>query len=246
MSVDYFELYPYICVYTNLVDNPAEIYSIAQKISNYPDKNLCFKWSDWPVKGGGSFGTYGFANFGTDKNLPAIIPELESDSELSYDNTNYFEEVKIFQAIKNAREISLEHYIKKYNVELPKKNFISISINIAKYNTDFDIGLSNDGNIPNNKSMNYHTDYTKSHGDDRQTEFLITSNIYLNDDYEGGKILFDINGEQIDYKPKAGEVVVFPSGSPLFFPEGKKYMHAVETCYLKNKFLSRNYLMYEN
>ncbi len=69
--------------------------------------------------------------------------------------------------------------------------------------------------------------------------------MYFNDDYKKGGVIFNIEGDRIRYKPNAGDVIVFPSGSPLF-PGNKKYLHAVETAYEKNKFISRNYIMYEN
>lgn len=46
---------------------------------------------------------------------------------------------------------------------------------------------------------------------------ILTLTLYLNDDYEGGEVAFLKDGEEkiIIYKPKAGDVVVFPSSNPF-------------------------------
>ena len=45
---------------------------------------------------------------------------------------------------------------------------------------------------------------------------------YLNDDYEGGEIFFRLQG--IDYKPKAGDTVLFPSN--FMYPHQAKVVHS--------------------
>ena len=62
--------------------------------------------------------------------------------------------------------------------------------------------------------------YTGVHIDSHQGyEFLQFSTVmYLNDDYEGGEIFFP--NQNFSYKPKAGDVVMFPCG-------GTEYQHGV-------------------
>ncbi len=47
---------------------------------------------------------------------------------------------------------------------------------------------------------------------------IITYTIYLNDDYEGGEIDFvdEENKKVFVYKPKKGDITVFPSGRPFW------------------------------
>ena len=232
MNTDHLELYPYICVYTNLMEDNEELYDIAQHLSDNPNNNLIFDWKPWSF-----FGTYGSAN--ADVASDSSISQIAQSSE----NTNYFKEIKIFKRIQEITKNALNNYVQKYNVELPQKNFISKAVNIAKYNVEVDIGEIHGQNGPNGQAMEYHTDYSPDQN--RQDNFLITCNLYFNDDYKKGGVIFNIEGDAIRYKPNAGDVIVFPSGSPLF-PGNKKYLHAVETAYEKNKFISRNYIMYEN
>lgn len=58
------------------------------------------------------------------------------------------------------------------------------------------------------------------HSDSNDVEYVMYSTVvYLNDDYEGGEIYFPNQGVTI--KPKAGSMVLFPSG-------GHEYFHGVE------------------
>ena len=233
MNTDHIEIYPYICVYNNLMQDSAELYSIADHLSNDTSNNLLFDWGKWSF-----FGTYGSAK-GSIKD-PALLDKANQNH-----NTNYFKEIKIYKRIQEITKTALNDYVQKYNVKLPEKSVIQEGVNIAKYDIDFDLAALNKINAPSSRSMDFHTDYS-SDQIDKKYNFLITCNLYFNDDYTGGSIIFDIDKERLEYKPKAGDVVVFPSGSPLFFPNNKKYLHAVETSSEKNKFLSRNYIMHEN
>ncbi len=235
MNTNHNEIYPYVCVYTGLMEDNVELYTIADHLSYNSGDNLLFDWRPWSV-----FGTYGDAN-------PDVVKDPSKlNSANKNPNTNYFKEIKIFNRIQEIVKTALDNYIAKYSINLPEKNFIQESVNIAKYSKNFDYDQKSEDQsimIQGSKAMNFHTDYSRDQ--DRKDNFLITCNLYFNDDYKDRGIIFNIEGDIFTYKPKAGEVVVFPSGSPLF-PAGKKYLHAVETPYGKNKFISRNFMMYEN
>lgn len=246
MNINSFEIYPYVRVYTNLMDDNQDLYNILQNLISNFNKNVSFVKTDWLTQNKNKkFGDYLFAQ----ENVNNFYEPFVFESSIkNFVNTNYLQEFYLYKRVQEIKKFTIEDYVKTYNVNLPKETFISLGVNIARYEPNFSIyefDKLEDMYFPfENVSMLYHTDYTGSDDLDRKAQFLITSNIYFNDDYEGGSIIFYVEGDKFSYKPKAGEIVVFPSGSPLFFPDNKKYLHAVETNKIKEKFLSRNYLMY--
>ncbi len=247
MNIDSFEIYPYVRVYTNLMNDNQNLYNILQNLTSNFNNNVSFVKTDWLTQNKDKkFGDYLFAQ----ENVNNFYePFVFNSSIKNFVNTNYLQKFHLFKRFQEIKKLTIEDYVKIYNVNLPEKTFISAGVNIARYEPNFSIyefdKLEDMYSPFTNVSMLYHTDYTGSDDLDRKAQFLITSNIYINDDYEGGSIIFYVEGDKFFYKPKAGEVVVFPSGSPLFFPDNKKYLHAVETNKIKEKFLSRNYLMYD-
>lgn len=90
-------------------------------------------------------------------------------------------------------------------------------------------------------AMNYHSDYMPEDSESEGDKFGITAVLYPNDDYEGGEIAFRVYNEngvekEFEYKPKAGDLVMFPSGHP--------YYHGVKRVYGSPKYITRLYWMY--
>jgi len=63
-----------------------------------------------------------------------------------------------------------------------------------------------------------HTDWHNQRVDEPGPKQILTYTIYLNDDYDGGEIDFidETNSKLIVYKPKRGDITVFPSGRPYW------------------------------
>jgi hypothetical protein len=107
---------------------------------------------------------------------------------------------------------------------------------LAKYRPDVDV-IDDD-----NLAMNYHTDYVLKESDTPGDKFAVTAVFYPNDDYDGGEISFKLIGEegvlkQFDYKPKAGDLVMFPSTHP--------YYHGVKRITGAPKYITRMYWLYD-
>jgi Rps23 Pro-64 3,4-dihydroxylase Tpa1-like proline 4-hydroxylase len=110
----------------------------------------------------------------------------------------------IYEEISGAINFSSEHYGYVNNIQIGKVSPISIS----KYQTG--------------SFMGPHVD---SYENDPTTTISVVC--YLNDNYEGGELYFKEQG--IEVKPKAGDIVVFPSHEPYYHESkpvisGTKYM----------------------
>jgi hypothetical protein len=88
-------------------------------------------------------------------------------------------------------------------------------------------------------AIGYHLDAFNSK-DAAGPKSIITGTVYLNDDYEGGEISFlnEFDDTIISYKPKQGDLIVFPSAKPFF--------HAAQTIKGADKYLIRNFLLWQH
>lgn len=121
------------------------------------------------------------------------------------------------------------HYLSQNpDVGLPNYTKGSASINIYE----------NDGGVSEHYAMNYHTDYVVPLMANPGIKFGITTTFYLNDDYEGGEICFKVGDHYISHKPKAGDVIVFPSRDP--------YMHAVRKSFGPRRYMIRCFWEFED
>lgn len=233
--MDFEEIYPSIVVYKNAV---SDIDSLLEKIKYSENKSngkfILEEWSQWFV-----FGTY-------TNPLPGLAPD---DAEEIYnknsDNLLVALEKEIYDTISLATKTCVEHYIKLKKVKIPDNHRIT-SPNIAKYiRTEWldDNRDSSWGSLV----MHFHTDYEVGKWFLKCRQFLITANLYINDDYEGGEIIFYHNDSLIEYKPQKGDLIVFPSGSPLYpdHPNRNPYFHGVGLVFGGEKYFTRSYIEYE-
>lgn len=197
--------HPEIMIFKSGLDNPEEIikYSEAQNA-----------WSEW-------------FTFGKNMDLYKNFETFES-----FPNKNDWNE-KILKnpidpCVKKITDYFYETtkiYFEKYNLNDEKINFQNI--NIARYDED--------KSIYEDYAMNHHTDWQQARKDFPGYFFYITCLFYLNDDYDDGQIIFrKLNHDQskieysLDYKPNAGDIVIFPSTPPFYHAvrsnkNGKKY-----------------------
>lgn len=205
-----FELMPKVFVYRNAMPDIQNLYSIMKDSeANSRGKYFLKTWDPWS-----HFGTY---------------TQHKSDHE-SYESGEMYDKEKYFvETVNNTYSKVISDYVEKLNIELPESARFS-GCSFSKYEPNID-------HMSNNMTMQYHTDFIMSQKDMPGEKFLITCTMYINDDYDGGNIEFFVDGKTYDYKPKAGDILVFPSIAP--------YYHGVKTIKNGRKFFVRNFVMYE-
>lgn len=78
--------------------------------------------------------------------------------------------------------------------------------------------LEHNHNYDSEFTIKVHTDWHPHRSDWPGPKQIITYTFYLNDNYDGGEIDFieEKENRMVTYKPKKGDVTVFPSGSPFW------------------------------
>jgi hypothetical protein len=206
-----FEIYPNVRVYQNLLPDANKLYEIMKRSEKESEgKYFLRKWDKWSV-----FGSY--------TQIKQDDPYESREKGLIHDEEKYLSE-----RINKSYSIAIEDYKKTYNVVLPE-NAVLMTSSYSKYDPGF-----NPAN--NGLTMQYHTDFIISEKDMPGPKFFLTCTMYINDDYEGGDIEFYIDDKFYPYKPRAGDILIFPSGDP--------YYHGVRTIKNGEKFFVRNFIQY--
>ena len=204
------ELMPKVFVYKNVMSDIENLYNIMKESEeNGEGKYFLKTWDPWS-----HFGTY----------TQHKSEEDDAEKGERYDKEKYF-----VNTVNDTYSRVISDYIKKNNITLPESARFSGS-SFSKYEPDID-------HMSNNMTMQYHTDFIMSQKEMPGEKFLITCTMYINDNYDGGNIEFFVDGKKYDYKPKAGDILVFPSIAP--------YYHGVKTIKNGRKFFVRNFVMYE-
>lgn len=210
-NIEYVELYPKIHLYKNLLPDADKLHEIMKKSEqNSKGKYYLKNWDDWA-----HFGTYS---------------QSKNDAEESEKGSIYDDEKHLSDRVAEAYGAAINHYIETIKPNFPEGSSLASS-SFSKYKKDV-------VDAKKELAMNYHTDFIKSEADMPGRKFLLTCTTYINDNYDGGSVEFYITdtGEKVSYKPKAGEILVFPSGEP--------YYHGVTNIRNGEKFFIRNFIMH--
>jgi hypothetical protein len=210
------ELHPNVVVYSELYGNPQAV------IDHYRATNT---WNQWFV--------YGETTALADRNYQ--FDAFPSEQEWQAETINSDKSISdAYLAVLNAFYKSTSHYRSNFfTEELP--NWTCDAPSLCMYKTN--------GGAAEDVGMFYHTDFPQERADAPGSRPALTCTMYLNDDYEGGSIKFKILKENetdfdyFSYKPKAGDVLVFPSKSP--------YYHAVDITTSGQKYFVRSFWQYE-
>ena len=151
-------------------------------------------------------------------------------------NTDYRPEDPFRMSLERSFYDASSEYFDYTGTSLP--SWGNTGWGIARYIPDEDIINNPD------LTMVHHTDYMENTKDQPGRKYAVTAVYYPNDDYEGGELSIRKVDEttnkaivKINYKPKAGDLVFFPSGRP--------YLHGVRRVWNKPKYIIRFYWLYE-
>lgn len=205
MTVEYTEIYPKIYVYHNSIKDPN--FFLNQSLSQYQ-----IGWKDWSIFGryigiGGKTAKY--KSFPTWEEFKKSI-DLQENQQLSVEYVDKF--------YHNSK-----HYIENNPIVLNEWAYESSSL------CEYDITKGHDGEF----SMAYHSDFVVPEKNWPGLKFEISVTTYLNDDYDGGELCFAIDNDLFSYKPKAGDMIIFPSRPP--------YFHGVRKHENKNRYMIRGF-----
>jgi hypothetical protein len=194
-----------------------------QEVINYLEATK--EWTDWYTFGKHANATMfslGFDEFPTKdewEEAKHLSKEFSSCTELEHQINDLF---------YNATKL----YVESNNIKLDNWSFQGW--NVAKYHAQPE----------EDYAMMHHTDYQREYTHNPGSKFGITAVFYLNDNYEGGEVLFrfldddvSIVKEDYHYKPSAGDVVVFLSGHPHY--------HGVASVKSGEKYIVRTYWRYD-
>lgn len=222
MTIDfgYEEIHDSIFVYKNLLPDHQEIYkSLKESRERNSSENFYSKWGPWYTFG-----------------LMALINEGNGDPEISE-----FER-KCYRSVTAAAHGAMRHYQTVNKIIDP--NTSQELPNLTPPGPCLYKEHSTDGNKDDPKAMGFHVDFIPETVSFPGEKFMITCCVYPNDDYEGGEIQFWADGKAIKYKPKAGEIIIFPSGNPLFPGDGRPFFHSVCATSKGEKWLFRTFGKY--
>jgi len=216
----YEEIAPLIRVYKNLLPFHEELTQTLNKMVEIDSGDYFYsKWEKWFI-----FGKYSHLRFNPSESM-------------SKNDHNFAPQLHLFTQVQESTRMAIAHYVSHYEVPILQKAYIT-DVSLAYYEDGLDISVDK-----SNVAMAPHSDYVIPEEGWPGEKFFITATTYPNDDYEGGEIYFIFDDKKFTYKPKAGEIIVFPSGSPIW-PGESTYFHGVNTPLNGRKYLLRCYLKY--
>ena len=230
-------VFPRVTVYQNLLQDVDKVLKIVKKSeSNKNNKYMFNNWTSWRANWDGM-------SMHTEKDITDFTPSKDQE---------YLDQEFLHSRLSEAYSFAYKDYFKDYpensgvwpdiikdwNFE-NNMRWTKSGITFLKYFQDNEELKKHD---PENGlyhlSMNYHTDTNHQNLDARDSKLIITITFYLNDDYDGGEISFynGTDNKVYNYKPKAGDITVFPSFEP--------YYHGVLPFSKNDRYLIRMFFMY--
>lgn len=230
MTLKFEEIYPKIFVYKNPFKDLNLLKKVIIESEQNPEGSILGDWKGWYT-------------FGKETNM--LNFDRGTDSERNK------QEKEMWDDVREVFYLTTQHYSEIHNVPIEKDKIVHDSVEDKQMNLWQLMGPSIckyevEGGIDDNSvdlAMHMHTDYQQEYENHRGYKFTVTCTMYLNDNYEGGGLEFLVGDNKLFYyKPKAGDVLVFPAGDPNYLSEpGELYRHGVKKVYGNPKYFIRNH-----
>ena len=226
-----YEIFKQCVVYQNNDFDHKPILEVIKSSESIGDGFLIEKWNDWYVFGSKSK----FADPRQEKNPVKWISDLDdihTDAHLKVKNVI---DVCIKDYVKKYLDHNESSYPKYVDFSTMEKGDVVEGLEgmpIVTCDTtgdpifrdatngwtqsSYDL-LKHNPETDREYAIGWHTDRPKGLDNSPGPKSILTVTIYLNDDYDGGEVSFLKEGvdEVIVYKPKAGDIVIFPSCEPF-------------------------------
>lgn len=226
-----YEIFKQCVVYQDVDFDHELVLDVIKKSESIEDGFLIEKWNDWYIFGSKSK----FADPRKEKNPIKSISDLDDIHTDAHFRVKRAIDLCVNDYVKNyldSNEKSYPEYVDFSKMDKgevveglvgmkivtcdstgdplfrkPTNGWTESSYDLLKHNPQTD----------REYAIGWHTDRPRGLDESPGPKSILTITIYLNDDYEGGEVSFlkDGGDEVIVYKPKAGDIVIFPSCEPF-------------------------------
>jgi hypothetical protein len=197
-------------LYQNVLKDTEEILSFFKEAELYKeDVYVMKKFHDW--------GQYG------------VMTEIDSTSYHGFTpehfDPNDQEQVKqksVFEKLEDAYNFVKKDFMIKYgNKDIWPSHYSKVDLFNESENTriaflKYDLELAKKAELQKFNFSAFHSDFFEQDMDTPGYKLIFTVMIYLNDEYGGGEICFWDGKKIVGYKPKSGDILVFPSCEPFY------------------------------
>lgn len=239
MSTDilYEEILPRVFVYPNLIPNHEKYFAILKELHN-KERNPYILSEPFPWSHFGTSMSYG-PRYSETHMLEDVTRAI---SKNPHSEKIILEEKAMVEEVENAFLVSTTHYLKHFGLYDKVDDWTISAPSFDRYvpTPEEHINGQSQGQ---RLAMSHHSDYQIEREEMPGPKYVLTVTHYINDDYEGGDVKFLNAGKEISYKPKAGDVIVFPSGNPKYLSDEGRYFHAVGAIEKADKYFCRSFYM---
>jgi hypothetical protein len=226
-----YEIFKQCVVYQDSDFDHNAVLDVIKNSESIEDGFLIEKWNDWYVFGSKSK----FADPRQEKNPVKSIADLDDIHTEAHLKVKDIIDKCIKDYVKNYLDLNHSSYPSYVDFSTMEKGDVLESLNGIQIVTcdttgdpifrdatngwtqsSYDI-LKHNPETGREYAIGWHTDRPKGLDNSPGPKSILTVTIYLNDDYEGGEVSFlkDGGDEVVVYKPRAGDIVIFPSCEPF-------------------------------